>query len=127
MRLFALASAICCVLIAFCSPVAAQSRDKNWGPCKDLRSAPDVRIGACTAVIQSGQETPLSLAVAYNDRGYAYDDKGEYDRAIQDYGEAIRLNPDFAFAYNNRGIAYRSKGEYDRAIQYFNQVLRLKP
>ena len=32
----------------------------------------------------------------------AYLDKGEYDRAIADYDQAIRLKPDYADAYNNR-------------------------
>lgn len=33
------------------------------------------------------------LALAYNDRGSVYDSLGEYQRAIQDYDEAIRLDP----------------------------------
>ena len=32
--------------------------------------------------------------------------KGEYDRAIADFNEAIRLDPKYAVAYNNRGEAY---------------------
>ncbi len=31
--------------------------------------------------------------------------QGDYDRAIADYDEAIKLNPKFALAYNNRGNA----------------------
>jgi hypothetical protein len=42
--------------------------------------SPDVLIRACTAVIQSGEETTKGLAVAFNYRGYAYTDKREYDR-----------------------------------------------
>jgi Flp pilus assembly protein TadD len=38
-------------------------------------------------------------AVAFNDRGFAYLNKGEYDRAISDYNEAIRLKPDDAVAF----------------------------
>ena len=33
------------------------------------------------------------LASAYNDRGNAWQDKREYDKAIADYNEAIRLDP----------------------------------
>ena len=43
--------------------------------------------------------------------------KGQHDRAIQDYDQAIKLNPSYAIAYNNRGFAYGAKGEHDRAIQ----------
>jgi len=38
-------------------------------------------------------------------RGVAYARKGDYDRAIADYGQAIQLQPDDAGAYYNRGYA----------------------
>ena len=57
----------------------------------------------------------------------AYRDKGDTDRAIADYTEAIRLDPKFAIAYNNRGLAYRDKGDTDRAIADFTEAIRLDP
>ena len=36
--------------------------------------------------------------MAYNNRGETYGQLGEYKRAIQDYDEAIRLNPQLASA-----------------------------
>ena len=42
--------------------------------------------------------------------------KGDYDRAIADATEAIRLDPKMALAYVNRAGAYLQKGDYDRAI-----------
>ncbi len=48
-------------------------------------------------------------------------------RAIDDYGQAIRLRPDLGDAYNNRGIAWRLKGDDARALEDFDQALRLKP
>jgi tetratricopeptide (TPR) repeat protein len=55
-------------------------------------------------------------AVPYNNRGSAYQEKGNLDRAIADYDKAISLDPKFAEAYNNRGDAYQEKGNLDRAI-----------
>ena len=52
---------------------------------------------------------------------------GQYDRAIQDYDQAIRLNPNWAEAFNNRGRAYSDKGQHDRAIQDLDQAIRLNP
>ena len=69
-----------------------------------------------TRCITWGGQTRESLAGTYNNRGVAYADKGEYDRAIQDYDEALRLDPSQAVAYNNRGNAYIDKGDFDRAI-----------
>ena len=53
--------------------------------------------------------------------------KGEYDRAIQDYDQSIKLNPNYARAFNNRGVAYQKKGEYDRAIKDFDESIKLNP
>jgi tetratricopeptide (TPR) repeat protein len=35
--------------------------------------------------------------------------KGDYDRAIADFDQAIRLNPNYALAIANRATAVRSK------------------
>jgi tetratricopeptide (TPR) repeat protein len=47
---------------------------------------------------------PRTLNAFYN-RGIIYDDKRNYGRAIADYNEVIRLEPDNANAFCNRGIA----------------------
>ena len=54
-------------------------------------------------------------------------ERGDYDGAIADYTQAIRLDPNNANAYGNRGIAYGEKGDYDRAIADYNQAIRLDP
>jgi tetratricopeptide (TPR) repeat protein len=58
-------------------------------------------------------ETPLRLepddAWAYNERGVASHRMADYDRALQDYSEAVRLKPDYAEAYRNRAGAYEKK------------------
>lgn len=66
-------------------------------------------------------------ATAYHNRGYAYRQKGEYDKAIADYDKAIELAPEDAIAYRNRGIAYAEKGEYDKAIADYDEAIRLDP
>ena len=53
-------------------------------------------------------------AEAYNNRGVAYEAKGDLGQAIQDYDKAIALKPDYAEAYSNRGNAYGKKGDLAR-------------
>ena len=52
---------------------------------------------------------------------------GKHDNAIADYGEAIRLEPDYAAAYYNRGNAKYALGRYDDAIADHDEAIRLKP
>ena len=80
-----------------------------------------------------GNLVPLArgAALQYVDtehRGNAYYDKGDYDHAIADFTQGLRIDPNFAWMYyNNRGNAYRNKGDYDRAIADFEAALRVNP
>jgi tetratricopeptide (TPR) repeat protein len=93
------------------------------------RSPPPETIEACTAVINSGKEAPKVLAQALVNRGDAYrmGDRN-IDRAIDDYTQAIRLQPDFALAFADRGFTYLfEKHSPDRAIEDLNASIRLDP
>ncbi len=87
----------------------------------------DRQISACTDAIGSGKWTGAELAWAYNNRGAAWYQEWQYDRAIADFDQALRLSPSQATAYYGRGLAYYQKGDHDRAIADFDQALRLKP
>jgi tetratricopeptide (TPR) repeat protein len=63
----------------------------------------------------------------YVNRGVDSLEKGEYDKAIAAYTDAIRLDPKYEPAYALRGIAWGKKGEYDKAIADFNEAVRLNP
>jgi len=91
------------------------------------RSSPDAQLKGCSALINTGKETKLFLAIAHNNRGNAYLTKGDYNRAIEDYSLAINYNPEYAKPFNNRGVAFQKKGDFDRAIADFNQAIKLKP
>ena len=67
------------------------------------------------------------VASSYLNRGVAYYDLGQHQRAIEDYNEVIRLKEDDAGAYNNRGNAYNSLGKHQRAIEDYNQAIHLQP
>ena len=121
----ALASAA--VMVTF-APAAAQLSQKwTWCVNQGGTFSADQRINGCSSVIQSGRETPRNLAVAYYSRGLAYYDKGDDDRAIAEYNEAIRLDPQLAQAYSSRGLAYDHKGDLGRAEPDYNEAIRLDP
>jgi tetratricopeptide (TPR) repeat protein len=72
----------------------------EWKQCLGLEGPiVDTVIDGCTAIILSGQEPREKLATAFDNRGVAYRRKGEYDRALEDYEQAMQLNPSNATAY----------------------------
>ena len=117
------------MLLSHGTPAGAQSaKIKNLESCNSVGSISlDLQISGCTALIESGALMPQGLVVAHNIRGNAYLKKNEYDRAIQDYDESVRINPNYAKAFNNRGVAHQRKGEYERAIENFDEAIRLDP
>jgi tetratricopeptide (TPR) repeat protein len=74
---------------------------------------------------QSGD--PEHIASALNNRGVLYDDKGDYDRAIEMFNEAIRLNPRDAITFYNRANSYYNKQDYARSIADDDEAIRLDP
>src|SRR6516162_11761002 len=122
---FAAATLLATVAVMSNAVVVAQI-SKEWSQCTGGEGPiADVIISGCSVVIQAGQDNPRRLATAFNNRGVAHKFKGEYDRALEDYEQAILLNPSFANAYNNRGVIYRLKDEYDRAIRDYDQAIWL--
>jgi len=63
---------------------------------------------------------------AYNLRGWAYKKLEQYEGAVGDYGEAIRLEPYYARAFLNRGIAYRHLNRDDLAIQDYDRAIAIR-
>ena len=121
---------VACLIVASgaASPAGAQTQ-QQIDQCVNKGNAftPDLRIGGCTALIQSGRVSGKILAAVFNNRGAVYYGKKDYDRAIADFSNAIRLDPNFADAFNNRGLAYYDKNDYDHAIADYSASIRLNP
>ena len=105
--------------------VAAQNSDQDRMRCAS--GNPGLAISGCTAVIELGRETNDSLAVVFHYRGNAYLERGDFDRAIADFAQAIRLNPGLPQSFYDRGRAYLAKKDTRRAIQDFDETIRLNP
>jgi tetratricopeptide (TPR) repeat protein len=80
-----------------------------------------------TASYGEGGSSAPKTAGTFFDRGLLFASRGDYDTAIVEYTEAIRLDPNYAAAYYNRGIAYHVKGDIDKAIADFEAALRIDP
>lgn len=53
--------------------------------------------------------------------------KGDYDLAVNDYNEALKLNPKDNLSYINRARAFSGKKNYDSAIADYDKAIELNP
>jgi tetratricopeptide (TPR) repeat protein len=51
----------------------------------------------------------------------------DFDKAITDFKEVVRLNPHFADAWNKLGAVYEDVGRYDEALASYQEALKSSP
>ncbi len=87
----------------------------------------ELAINDYTRCIDLGDLTVDNLAAAYFNRGNAYYDIGDFNQAIRDYDDVIRLDLSGADAHTNRGLAYLKKDNYRQAIRDFGEAISVDP
>jgi transitional endoplasmic reticulum ATPase len=66
-------------------------------------------------------------AKTYYQMGNDYYEKGDYDKAIENYNMAILLNPVFSEAYFNRALSYYQLKNFDKSIADYTKSMELDP
>ncbi len=100
------------VALAAMTVSAVAQLSPHWQACTGNPGIDwDQQIKSCTALIQSGTELKENVAIAYYNRALAYENKDDYARAVADYDEALRLNPNDADALLYRGIDKQRLGD----------------
>lgn len=80
-------------------------------------------VGRFTARIRRAPRN----AAAYQHRATVWTELGEYELALADLDEGMRLSPSDSAFYNSRGGVHRRRGEYAAAIADYNTALRFDP
>jgi len=114
-------------IIAPASARGQEFRSDTWELCFSDTMHADFSIGACTELIESGAETKENLAAALFNRANAFAERRLFDRAVADYGQALRLLPDDPDFLANRGHALLELRRVEDAISDYDRALRLKP
>ena len=70
---------------------------------------------------------PAMTAEDYIEQGIASYREGDRNKAIADFDQAIRLDPNSADAYNDRGIVRQDRNDLDGAIADFDAALKINP
>ncbi len=56
--------------------------------------------------------------------GMQYHDNGEYDRAIETYNKAFKIDPESMLVNYEISLSYFKKGDYESAIEYSDVILK---
>ena len=70
---------------------------------------------------------PSNDAKFYKERGLALYRSGDFQRAIAEFDQVIRLNANDAEAYNIRGNALDETGAFERALADYDEAIRIDP
>ena len=65
--------------------------------------------------------------LAYHHLGMAFNNQGDYPRAIAMYQKTLAIAPGYPPSYNNLGIAYARQKRFDEAVEMFKHAIRLTP
>lgn len=68
-----------------------------------------------------------NAAVVYNALGYSYFAQDQYDLAIRNYKEALKISPEYVTALNNLGHSYERKQLTTQALEMYETSLALEP
>ena len=71
--------------------------------------------------------TPAAMSEAYYDLGFAYERKGDHERAFLNYSKSIQANSKNEMSYIHRGLLYVWQAEYQNAASDYNEAIRINP
>ncbi len=108
---------------------ADQARDNT-----DLDLLKAAAENADKAIMEASDESNLAKALAHSARGYVYwqeysmtDNTSKVKDGVEEFNQAIGLQPELALFHSNLGYFYDAQGEHDRAKEKFEAALDADP
>ena len=65
---------------------------------------------------------PFQRAVAYNQLGRLYAQRGDYAKSRELYDQAVSIDPYYIEATSNKGLTYEAEGRWDKALEIYRQA-----
>ncbi|MGE8272869.1 MULTISPECIES: polysaccharide deacetylase family protein [Stenotrophomonas] len=88
----------------------------------------DLQGGKAKLVVPTaGPASDRQRAQQANDRGLQLYREKQYDEAVAQFTEALKLRPDFAQAANNLGFVYYRQQRYAEAARWLENTLKIDP
>jgi tetratricopeptide (TPR) repeat protein len=93
------------------------AKDQDWGKAIErLRKAAEM-----------DRKYTQSLAIVYQQRAFSYANDQRFQDALNDLGEAIKINPRDARAYEQRAAIEMKINDYDRALADYEVAIKINP
>lgn len=95
---------------------------------QELKSQPELPPGIDQKKVPDMNSHGMQKSAMLEQSSFKHYQNKEYDKAIEELKELIKLNPAGASAsYNNIGMCYKDQGKYEDAIKNFEQSVKEKP
>ena len=65
---------------------------------------------------------PFQRAVAYNQLGRLYAQRGDFAKSRELYDQAVSIDPYYIEATSNKGLTYEQEGRWDKALETYRQA-----
>lgn len=85
------------------------------------------RISGCSTLLDTPGLPEEQRSLAHGMRALAYSLLGLFDKALQDYDQALKINPDYPLALNNRAWSYYKLGRPRDGIADVEKALQISP
>ncbi|CAF1294873.1 unnamed protein product [Didymodactylos carnosus] len=118
---------------------ALQLSEHNYATMMMSKPVPEKASARVLSNIGNMEEKCLpsdhpDTASSLNNIGLVYDNKGEYDRALDYYLKCLKIqeeclpchHPHTETSLNNIGLVYGRKGEYDHSLDYYSKRLKMR-
>ena len=89
---------------------------------ESLNQSSPVRNSDYTVAHTATTETQVLFQAGHVNLRY-----GDFDAAIKEFTNAIKISPGFSEAYNARGMAYRKLADLNKSLQDYTTALNLNP
>jgi tetratricopeptide (TPR) repeat protein len=85
------------------------------------------RLDEALTLFQVLLKTDSNNAIVWNNIGIIRFRQGEYREAVNAFGQATDINPEFTNAWFNKSLALVHLGKYTEALRALDKVLKLNP
>jgi lipoprotein NlpI len=113
------------------TPPPEEEKPPSTAPSSFGQLAPPMPTGNAAPAAKPARKVAslprLNDDATYVARGWTLIDRGDYDMAVGDFGEAVRLKPESGAAYLGRAWAQEKLGALDRAAEDYGRAAWLQP